>query len=338
MTIENLEKDLKNGRLENIYVLYGEEIFLLESCLKRIKKNFGEIATGINLIQIDETNIKSLLSELQTPAFGYTKKMIIVKNTKLLKKETKKRGVSELIEVKEKLNEYLKNNKSDDNILIFIEENVDKTELLDTIQSLGGVICNFEFQKPFQIEQRLKSICNAYKVNVDNKTLNHLIDVSGTNMQTLINEIRKLIEYAGENGTIKPADIDAMCTKTIDSNVFDLTDNLGKKNITAVIQILNELLYSREPIQKILITLYNHLKKLYIVKLAEEQNRNIAVELNLKPNQTFLVSKYKTQSKYFETKELMTILRELIDLDYNYKIGKIDLNIGLESILCRYCS
>ena len=29
---------------------------------------------------------------------------------------------------------------------------------------------------------------------------------------------------------------------------------------------------------------------------------------------------------------------ELIDLDYNYKIGLIDLNVGLESILCRYCS
>ena len=29
---------------------------------------------------------------------------------------------------------------------------------------------------------------------------------------------------------------------------------------------------------------------------------------------------------------------ELINLDYNYKTGLIDLNIGLESILCRYCS
>ncbi|MCI8833296.1 MAG: hypothetical protein HFJ19_03755, partial [Clostridia bacterium] len=105
-----------------------------------------------------------------------------------------------------------------------------------------------------------------------------------------------------------------------------------------VVRILNELLYSKEPIQKILITLYNHCKKIYIVKLAEEQNRNIATELNLKPNQTFLVNKYKTQSKYFKTGELETILQELINLDYNYKIGNIDINIGLESILCRYCA
>ena len=30
--------------------------------------------------------------------------------------------------------------------------------------------------------------------------------------------------------------------------------------------------------------------------------------------------------------------QSLIDLDYNYKAGLIDLQVGLESILCRYCS
>lgn len=339
MTIEELEKELKSEKLAPIYVLYGEEIFLLENCLKKIKENFGETANGINYIQIDETNLNTLLSEMQTPAFGYPKKLIVVKNSKLLKKEAKKRGTNiDITSTREKINEYIKTNQGEENILIIIEEEIDKTELLETIQKNGGIICNFEFQKPYQIEKRLKEICNICKVKIATNTINHLIDLCGTNMQTLINEIKKLIDYVGENGTIQNKDIDSMCTKTIDSNIFDLTDNMGKKNTTEVIRILNELLYSKEPIQKILITLYNHCKKIYIVKLAEEQNRNIATELNLKPNQTFLVNKYKMQSKYFKTEELETILHELINLDYNYKIGNIDINIGLESILCRYCS
>ena len=336
MTIENLEKELKNGSLNNLYLLYGEEKFLLESCLKKIKKIFGEIAVGINYILIDENNINTLISELNTPAFGYPKKLIIVRNVKFFKKETKKKSNNN-DSIKEKLVEYIKSNNNE-NILVIIEEEVEKNSLLEEIQNNNGIVCNFEFQKPNILVQRLKAICNAYKVNIDNASLNHLIDVSGTDMQILINEIRKLIEYAGENGTIKAEDIDALSTKTIDSNIFDLTDNLGKKNITAVIEILEELLYNKEPIQKILITLYNHIKKIYIVKKCEFENRNINEELNLKPNQTFLVNKYKTQSRYFDIEELTIILRQLIDLDYNYKIGKIDINIGLESILCRYCS
>ena len=125
--------------------------------------------------------------------------------------------------------------------------------------------------------------------------------------------------------------------KKIESIIFDLTDNLGRKNTEKALEVLNNLIYNKEPVQKILITLYNHFKKLYIIKLCEKYNQNITESLNLKPNQTFLVSKYKTQAGYFKEQELRSIIEELINLDSNYKIGKIDLNIGLESILCRYC-
>ena len=41
MTIDNLEKELKLGQLHSLYLLYGEELYLLESNLKRIKNLFG---------------------------------------------------------------------------------------------------------------------------------------------------------------------------------------------------------------------------------------------------------------------------------------------------------
>lgn len=142
----------------------------------------------------------------------------------------------------------------------------------------------------------------------------------------------------GENGTITRQDVENLAIKSLDSNIFDLTDNLGKKKIKASIEILNDLLYLKEPIQKILITLYNHFKKLYIVKLAERNNRDLASSMNLKPNQTFLLNKYRTQARYFTESEIRNILDEMINLDKNYKVGLIDINIGLEAILCRYCS
>ena len=113
---------------------------------------------------------------------------------------------------------------------------------------------------------------------------------------------------------------------------------MGKKDIKKAMEVLDGLIYNKEPIQKILITLYNHFKKLYIAKLSEKYNRNLAEAMNLKPNQMFLTTKYKKQAEYFKELELRKILEELINLDKNYKIGKIDLNIGLKSILCNYCS
>ena len=157
-------------------------------------------------------------------------------------------------------------------------------------------------------------------------------------MQDLINEIRKLIEYAGENGKIEKEDIDKLSIKKLESIIFDLTDNLGKKEISKALEVLKNLIYAKEPVQRILITLYNHFKKLYFTKLAVKENKDIQTSLKLKPNQTFLVNKYKMQAKYFKESELKEILQNLRDLDYNYKNGLIDLEVGLESILCRYCS
>ena len=50
LSIENLEKELKQEKLNNLYLLYGEELFLLENSVKKIKKLFGELVKGINYI------------------------------------------------------------------------------------------------------------------------------------------------------------------------------------------------------------------------------------------------------------------------------------------------
>ncbi len=129
-----------------------------------------------------------------------------------------------------------------------------------------------------------------------------------------------------------------MTVRTINTRIFDLTDALGNKNIDKSISILNDLIYNKEPVQKILIMLYSHFRRLYIVCLSQKYNENILQNLNLKPNQTFLIDKYKMQARYFSETMLRQILNEFYNLDVNSKQGKIDLNLGLEAILCNYCS
>ena len=338
-SIENLEKELNTKELKSLYLFFGEEKYLIETSTKKIKNIFGEAIKGINYVQIDETNISTIISEIETPSFGYNKKLIIAKNKGLLKKESKRKN-NELANIKENLCKYLSENLNlikESIVLIIIEEEAEKQDLYNIIDK-NGVVCKFDYQKPAQLIARLKSICNMYKVEIENYTLQYFIESCGTNMEELINEIRKLIEYAGEGGKIEKEDIDKLCIKKLESVIFDLTDNLGKRQIKKALEVLHNLIYQKEPIQKILITLYNHFKKLYITNVAIREKKEISTSLNLKPNQMFLINKYKNQARYFKEKELRKILEELINLDYNYKNGLIDLQLGLETILCENCS
>ena len=340
LSIENLEKEIKQEKLNSLYLLYGEELFLLENSVKKIRKLFGETIKGINFILIDDTNVKELIQDIETPAFGYEKKLIIARNTGLFKSEGKRKN-KELSDLKDKINDYINENIDIINqsvILVFIEEDADsRLKLFKTLDKLGTV-CKFDFLKPLQIEKRVKAICNAYEVKIDDGTLRYFIEICGTNMQDVINEIRKLIEYAGKGGTIKKEDVDSLTIKKLEAVIFDLTDNLGQKQTRKALEVLRNLIINKEPIQRILVMLYNHFKKLYFLKLATKYNKDIVTSLSLKPNQTFLVNKYKTQAKYFTEKELKEVLQALRDLDVNYKNGLIDLQVGLEAILCNYCS
>lgn len=337
VSIVELEKKLNEQNLQSMYLFWGEERYILDNCVKKIIKLFGETVKGINYIQIDESNVQEIISDIETPAFGYEKKLIIAKNTGLFKKEGKKKNI-EVEKLKEKIEKYFNENieeMRESVVLVFIEEEAEKGKLLDIIEK-NGITCKFDEQKPIELQRRLKAICDMYKVNIDSSTLQYFIECCGTNMQILINEIRKLIEFVGSGGTIKKDDIDKLSIRQIESIIFDLTDNLGQKNVSKALEVLHNLIYTKEPIQKILITLYNHFKKLYIVKLCVKYNKDIISSLKLKPNQTFLVNKYKNQSRLFTEENLEIIINELIDLDYKYKIGLIDIDIGLEAILCAY--
>lgn len=311
-----------------VYLLFGEDEYLRNEYLKKIKRAFGELHLGINYIQIDETNVGNIIADVETPAFGYPKKMLIVKNAGLFKKKNP---------LSDKVAEYLKENSIEDIELIFLEQTVEKNNLYDIIQK-NGEIKEFKEQKMPQLIENIKKLTKAYEVNIDNNIAQYFVEAVGSNMSDIINEIRKLIEYAGKGGKITKEDIDNLSIKKTESIIFDLTDNLGKKQIEKALEVLNNLIYSKEPIQRILIMLYNHFKKLYIVKLAIEENKSIAQSLNLKPNQSFLVNKYSMQAKYFEKEELRNLIDELIKIDELSKSGGIDINIGLESVLCKYCS
>lgn len=240
-----------------IYLYFGEERYLLENKVKKIKKDFGEQVKGINYIQIDDTNVEELISDLETPAFGFSKKLIIAKNTGLFKKEKKtssksktaketkkkKTVVEEKLPLPERIANYLQANEQELNEtveLIFVEEEVEKNILYQTIEKIGEVK-EFALLKLSELVANLKKIVNAYQVNLDDNTVKYLVESCGTSMQDLINEVRKLIEYKGAGGTITKEDVDKLCIKQIQAVIFDLTDNLGKKETRKSFRCLSRI-------------------------------------------------------------------------------------------------
>lgn len=320
-----------------IYLFYGEDNYTKEREVNKIKKDFGEMVDGINYLKLSDTTINELIPSIETPAFGYPKKLIIAKNTNLFRKSKKtddEENESSSKDNKELISFFENYKPNDDVDLLFVEESVNKNKLYKTLEKIAE-IKEFSLKKDSEVAKELIKIANMYKVKLDLTNSSYIVSNCGTDMQNLLNEIRKLIEYVGTGGTITKEVIDKLVIRKPEAVVFDLTDYLGTKNVKAAINCYRDLLSQNVADQIIIVMIYRHIRNLYIYKLSKPED--VVKNLNLKPNQTFLPKIYARQAKLFTIEELKQILYELIYIDESSKNGNLDsISTGIESIMCRY--
>ena len=319
----------------NLILITGEDAYEKEEKLEQVKNNFGECIKGINFIVLDKTNINRLEDEINTYPFGFSKKLIIVKVDKKEKKENTEN--SEVAEEQEEKNDWLTPSVEDalktleDVVVVFYGDIKKTTKIYKLVQKNGEcIVC--DKKKEYDILSWASRIFAVSGINISNSDINYLISISGTDKLMLKNEIDKLIDFADDTKQVTKKDIDAICIRTSDVIIFDLTDSLGNKDTKAALNSLNELIENKEPIQKIAIMIAKHFKALLVAKVATIENRNVLDELATKS--PFAANKYKAQARCFSLDELKTKVLEFAKLDIDSKTGKIDLKIGLEKIIC----
>lgn len=315
--------------MENLYLITGDETYEKEECLQKIKNEFGELVKGINYIVLDRDNISNLESEINTYPFGYSKKLIIVKlENKSSKDEEDDNKKNDFFT--ESLEETLLN--LDETVCVVFIGDFNQRSKIYKLVSKKGKCYTFEKKKENEIISWCAKKFAEHGISILNQDVAYLVELCGTEKQILKNEMEKLFGYATYSKVITKEDIGKLCIKTSDVIIFDLTDNLGNKNVKSALICLNELIENKEPIQKIVIMIAKHFKSLLVTKLATEQNLNVMNELGTKS--TYAASKYKEQSRRFSKKELVDMIKKLAKLDIDSKLGKIDLKIGLEKIIC----
>ena len=148
-------------------------------------------------------------------SFGYDKKIIIIRNSTLFKKDGRKKS---LTQAQEKFLSYLNENYNiiqEQNIIVFVEEQIDKNVVFEQIDKYG-IICEINQLKPNELIPRLITVAKMYDVTLENDIANYLIESCGTDLRNLINnELRKLIEYISKDSIITKNDINKLCIKTI---------------------------------------------------------------------------------------------------------------------------
>ena len=260
---KQIQLDLQSKNYQKLYIFYGEEDYLKERYLQRLKKAIvDEIFAQFNLVEFEG---KGLNAEILTeaiesyPAFS-ERKMIIIKDLDIYKPPSS-------------LNEVLPSLLSDlpDYIcLVFyydtIEYKPDKRMKLYSILSKFASINEFGRMS----ENELITLISKYVKNagkeISKNTCQYLLFLCGNSMTNLLTEIDKAIAHS-TLPEVKKYNIEAVCTRTLDAVVFDLTDNIAAKRFDKAISILNDLIAQKNTEVMLFSAIQKHMQRMYAAKL-----------------------------------------------------------------------
>lgn len=273
-----IQLDLKSKNYKNLYIFYGEENYLKELYLSRLKKAVvDEEFSQFNLVQFEGKGLTAeVLSEAieSYPAFA-ERKLIIVKDLDIYKPPSELQQV--LPSLISDLPEYV--------CLVFyydtIEYKPDKRLKIHSMLSKTASVNEFAQMSEQDLIATITKYVKKSGKEIDRETCQYLLFLCGTSMTNLFNEIDKAIAHS-TLPEIKKYNIETVCTRTLDSVVFDLTDRIAERKFEKAIFILNDLIAQKNTEVMLFSAVQRHIQRMYSLKLfmsTPNANRNELMSL-----------------------------------------------------------
>ena len=316
---EDLKGFLKQ-KIGTVYLLSGIDEYLLSSAYKMIVKASELEVEDLNLIKFAEGIIdcNDIVRACETmPVFS--NKKIVYLDLRLAKK-------TELKNVK-LLNDYI-NNANPTTVLIINTGANDDDFGLDK-KALELVDCN-RLDIKF-VEAKVNSVLRAKQKSISQSALKMLIEYCLGDMAKIMVETDKLVSFIGGRAEIQNSDIEEIVTRSIEYQVFELTEALAKKNSAKVYAILGDMKAKKDEYKMLPALIYAHFRRLFHISLnSGTSNAELAKMLGVKE---FAVKMAQAQAKLFSKSALKKINSLCTELDFDLKQSNISMENTVELIV-----
>lgn len=360
---QELREAVKAGNVSRLYVLTGEETFLMERFLLILAQNLIRPETAaLDQVTISSVRAGSKLtverirSEVMTPPFFSSRRLVIVRQSGwFAPARTGKKGTDEdesaddpaeddtngsaeeeipvrnTASVTDQLTGLLAN-LPDSVCLVFCEQKVDKRlkSLMTAVQK-AGTLGEFAREQPAILLQWIEGECKRRSLRIERPAAESLIDRCDSQMQVIWNELSKLFLYAEGKGLnqIDLAVIENLSLPDLRGTIFDLTDAISSGRTAQALTLLDALIAQKQPVQLITFMLARHFRQLIVARTLGAPDQ-IASRLKVMP---FVASRLLNQSRSMPVESLEEQYTACFEADLAVKTGQITDRLALEMLL-----
>lgn len=328
--IKNFIKHIEEKQFKNLYLVFGEEEYLKNICEKQFLEAI--VPENIAMMNFDifegkNISLSHIFDASDTAPFMNDFRLIYVKNSYLFAEGKK--------EETEKMVEYI-NKIPSSTIIVFFEEKVDKRLKIFKEVKKTGIIFEFSTLRENELAQWViqEFIKNGKKISLQNSV--YLIRNVGFSMEIIYNEINKLVSYKKDELEIDKNDIDSICTKSLESKVFDLVDSIGYKNVSKAIDIYKNLIFNKISPFMILAMIVRQFRIILQAKYLKKSGENLQDIARQMGIRDFIVREAVNQGCNFTNKILLEGIKECLETDNKIKTGIIQDELAVEMLIIKY--
>ncbi|MDD6275343.1 MAG: DNA polymerase III subunit delta [Clostridia bacterium] len=332
---QELKKQIKAGEFANLYLLYGDEKYLVKHYTDLIvKKTVPDDFKAFNLHIYDgkDSDIDDIANATEgLPMMGeYV--CILIKDLPIdnLNAETSKK-ISQII-----------SDISPTTIIIVSLLNIDLKTKNDSSKKMlaqfaaNGCTVNFSHPTISQITKLIDKKAKQNGCEFLQNEVNYLVSLVGDDMTTLQNELDKILSYKKE-GRVTKEDIDAVAVRNVQAKAFDLAKALTAGNCDRAMSLLDSLFAMREEPINILgaiITPYIDMYRAKVYLAGSMRAEDAAKDFNYRNKEFRLTNAARLSSKYSVT-QLRLFLDVLSDADRLLKSSTVDGRLILEQTITK---
>lgn len=280
MALEQLKTDIKEHRSKRLYVFFGEEIFLLNHYLERLKKNLvDELTESFNFHKLNKDNfdMRSFADGVESLPMMAENTFVLVDDIDIFKLPEDDRN--KLCELFSDIPDYCTVVLRYETVQWKLDKRYKK--LSDAVNTFAEIV---EFPKQTQRDLAVWVARHfaAEKKKIAPELCAYLIEITDGTMTSLSGEIAKICAFSGAE-TIVKSDIDAVTEPVLDAVVFRMTDMLSEGKYGSALQKLQQLLKLQQEPLSILGAIGNHFRQIGAARILLDNGRNYNDLLRLYP-------------------------------------------------------
>lgn len=319
--MQTLNKDIANHKLKQVYLLYGDESYLIRTYKKRLREaTVGEDTMNYTYSEGKDIVFSEVKDAVEAMPFFGECRLVMLENTGIFKSASQ--GWDTLLE-----------QIPETTYVVFVEKEVDKRNKLFKLVSKTGYAAELSHPSPRQLEDWAGKMLQNMNRMIEPDALSLFAQMCCDSMERMQTELVKLSDYSMDHDVITVSDVEAITTPHVANRIFDMIEYVAAGREREALELYYDLAALHEESMRIHYLIARHFNQLLMVKNmmdAKNTKEAIAAKLKMAP---FIVGKLMRQAKAFTAVQLKEYLTLCVNYDQAIKTGNLNPKLSVELLI-----